>query len=190
MEPPQSSYVNISALKNVSSDGDIDLLNMEFDIVEDIPAELEDFIFLSRLGLFQDARELFVQYLEPHIGFFPVLAEFADMLLEDGRYAELCQLLTDSYSENKFSEEERQLLGLMKALSEAYIEQNTNEEKEQSGDTKPKLKVALDRAQNWHRGWWNITQEFSGVEVGSFLIYLRLNTHMGRYKLWKSIFPS
>ncbi|KAH7169513.1 hypothetical protein DER46DRAFT_462481, partial [Fusarium sp. MPI-SDFR-AT-0072] len=64
------------------------------DIVEDIPAELEDFIFLSRLGILEEAKGLFEQNLRPYISFFPVLAEYADMLLEEGLYADLSQLLT------------------------------------------------------------------------------------------------
>ncbi|RYP05470.1 hypothetical protein DL765_009834 [Monosporascus sp. GIB2] len=178
METPYSPNVDIDVSENVNSDGDIGLLDMEFDIEEDIQAELEDFIFLSRLGLFREARELFKQNLEPHLGFFPVLAEFADMLLEEGAYAELSQLLMNP-TKTGFSESECQLLALMKALSEAYIEQKLSETKEQQDDAKPKLGVALDLAQNWHNGRRKATHSFSEVEVfdeatkaESLLLYL------------------
>ncbi|KAN0067441.1 hypothetical protein V8E54_014531 [Elaphomyces granulatus] len=52
---------------NVNRDEDIELLNVEFDVVEDIPAE------------------------KPHEGFLPVVAELADMLLDQGCYIELSQ---------------------------------------------------------------------------------------------------
>lgn len=79
----------------VEPDADIKLLNMKFDIVEDIPAELESFIFLVRLGRFEEAYQLFDQLLVQHMGSFPVLGEYADMLLEEGRYADLRQLLAN-----------------------------------------------------------------------------------------------
>jgi hypothetical protein len=149
---------------SVNCDEDIELLNTEFDIVEDIPAELEDFIFLARLGCFEEAREMFQQILRPHEGFFPVVAEFADMLLEEGRYVELSQLLTNPSYKTKFSEDEYQLLTLMKALSEAHVEQESNK----ADGVKSKLEVALDLAQNWHDGLRSIVHSFGGVEVGRF----------------------
>ncbi|GKZ52121.1 hypothetical protein AbraIFM66951_000805 [Aspergillus brasiliensis] len=41
-------------------------MNVELDIFEDIPEELEDFIFLSRLGLFKEAHEAFKQNLQQY----------------------------------------------------------------------------------------------------------------------------
>lgn len=188
---------NISV--NVNCNEDIELLNTKFDIVEDIPAELEDFIFLARLGCFEEARELFEEILRPHEGFFPVVAEFADMLLEEGCYDELSQLLTNPSYKTKFSEDECQLLALMRALSEAYIEQRSNK----ADDVKPKLEVALDLAQNWHDGLRSTTHSFGGdpVEVGRFstvvitiitssYAFHVLSTDVARYKFLKSIFQS
>jgi tetratricopeptide (TPR) repeat protein len=182
METPQIPIIDIGTLGNASSDGDIELLDMEFDIVEDIPAELEDFIFLARLGLFEEAHELFEQVLKPHDRYFPVLAEFADMLLEEGRYAELSRLLTNPSAKAEFSEDECQLLDLMKALSEAHIEQLPNQAKEQLDDAKPKLKFALNLAQNWHKGWLKASHSFSGLEVRSVITLFWLHTHMARCK--------
>jgi hypothetical protein len=167
----QSSNEDIGTVTNVNSEGNIPLLEMDFDIVEDIPAELEDFIFLSRLGLIKEAHELFEQNLKPYLGFFPVLAEFADMLLEEGVYAELSQLLMNPSTPTGFSEDEYQLLALMRALSEAYIEGRSNEAKGQLEGTKSKLEVALDLAQKWHDGWLKATHSFSEVEVGGFFIF-------------------
>ncbi len=157
----------------------IRFLDMKFDMVEDIPAELEDFIFLSRFGLFQEAHELFDQNLRPYVGFFPVLAEYADMLLEERCYAELSQLLANPPPKTKFSEDECQLLILMKALSDAYIEPKSNQAKEQPDNAKPKLDVALDLARNWHNGRrQNAPHSPNGLEVRRpQRIFLVTNSH-------------
>jgi hypothetical protein len=167
MEMRQSSSKDIGVGTNINS-GNIPLLEMDLDIVEDIPAELEDFIFLSRLGLFEDAHELFEQNLKPYLGFFPVLAEYADMLLEEGFYVELSKLLMNV---STFSGDEYQLLVLMRALSEAYIEGTSNKAKEQIDGTKPKLEVALELAQKWHDGCLKDTHSFSEVEVRGYLMF-------------------
>jgi len=154
-----------------SSDRSVNLLKMELDIVEDVPAELEEFILLVRLRRFKEARELYKQNLKPHEGFFPVLAEFADMLLEECCYTELSQLLSDLPSKAMFSKDECLLLALMKALSIAYIEQKQNGMKEKPG-RKQNLEVALNLAQGWHNEWQQKTMYSLGkVEVRRLVIF-------------------
>jgi hypothetical protein len=96
---------NTEGLASVNNKEEIPILDMKLDIIEDIPAELEDFIFLLRLSIFKEAKGLFKQNLKPYISFFPILAEYTDMLQEEGLYNDLTQLLTslDSthYSESK-----------------------------------------------------------------------------------------
>jgi hypothetical protein len=164
---------------SVSKDGDIELLNRDFDVVEDIPTALEDFIFLSRLGVLEEAHQLFEDKLKPYWKLFPVLVEFADMLLEEHRYQELYNLLQDLSIETDFSGNERQLLTLMKALSEVYIELETNKAKEHLESKRPKLKDALHLAQDWHRGRVKEPCSFSGLEARSFLLYFPLTYSYG-----------
>lgn len=150
--------------------GDLKLLDEEFDIVEDIPAELEDFVFMSRLGLYQEARNLYEQNLQSHLEFFPVLAEYADMLLEEGAYSELSERLNSSLTNAVISGEECQLLSLMEALSEAHKEQMPNPPSERLEDAKPKLEAALSLAQKWHNERQKSSNDFGEAEVGLVFI--------------------
>ena len=49
---------------------------------EDVAAELEDFVFLARLGVIDEALDLVDNILWRHIHIFPVMAEVAGYLLE------------------------------------------------------------------------------------------------------------
>jgi hypothetical protein len=68
-------------------------MKVELKIVEDFPEELEDFIFLSRLGSFDEAHDLFNKNLTPYQCLFPVFIEYADMLLERRSFKELSETL-------------------------------------------------------------------------------------------------
>jgi hypothetical protein len=60
------------------------------------PAETEEFVRLSRYGLITKARHVFDRSLREHLNLFPVLAEYADFLLEQddvGASEECSQLL-------------------------------------------------------------------------------------------------
>ena len=56
--------------------------DMEMELEEDVPAELEDFIFLARLGVKDEALRLAQNVLWRHIYQFPVFAEIAGFLIE------------------------------------------------------------------------------------------------------------
>lgn len=56
--------------------------DVELDLEEDIAAELEDFIFLARLGVVDDASALVRNVLWPHAHQFPVFAEISSFLAE------------------------------------------------------------------------------------------------------------
>lgn len=140
---------------------------MEFDIIEDIPEELEDFIFLSRLGLYEEAQGLFEQNLERHLDFFPIVAEYSDMLLEKGSYELLSSFLTKLPANTIFSEDQNQLLKLIKALSDAHIEQKPK----LSGMKRPLdgadgyMKAALKLAQDWHDNLRKSPNDFNDLDV-------------------------
>jgi len=56
--------------------------DIELDLEEDIPAELEEFVLLARLGVKDEALRLAQDVLWRHIHQFPVFAEIAGFLIE------------------------------------------------------------------------------------------------------------
>ncbi|PCG88157.1 Hypothetical protein PENO1_111810 [Penicillium occitanis (nom. inval.)] len=72
-----------------------DPIVFDMEILEDIPAELQAFVRLSRLDLFQEASDWFEKCLSRHRHMFPVFTEYADMLLQQGSYSELVKVLDD-----------------------------------------------------------------------------------------------
>ena len=143
-------------LSRISGDrvGD-NVITMEFDIEEDIPAELEEFVLHSRLGLFQTGLQIFNQTLERHSNLFPIVAEFADFLLEQQHYQRLSDFLSPLLANGRFQEDEEQLLLLLKALSDLHI----------SGS----LSKALSDARHWHTNMQNTKppDRFTEAEVRS-----------------------
>lgn len=60
------------------------LLELEYEIEEDVEAELQEFVRLSHTCQFREAHELFDQCLSSHVDWYPVAAEYADCLLREG----------------------------------------------------------------------------------------------------------
>jgi hypothetical protein len=96
------------------------ITTFEVDVQEDIPAELEAFIRLNRLGRFGEAKAFFEDALRPYVNLFPVFVEYADLLLEQGDFRGLSEFL-DSIPNELFSAEETELISLLKALSDIYL---------------------------------------------------------------------
>ena len=76
-----------------SSNDDV-LLEFEFEIEEDVEAELQEFVRLSHIGQFADAHELFDDCLSGHVDWYPVTAEYADCLLRQGEFEKLAAFST------------------------------------------------------------------------------------------------
>jgi len=95
----------------------------ELDIEEDIPAEVESFVRLVRLGRFTEAFESFELILKENPGAFPVVIEYADALLEQGNYRRLTAYLEEvvESSQSSFREDELVLLRLMKSYAEIHF---------------------------------------------------------------------
>jgi hypothetical protein len=92
-------------------------MQLEYAIEEDIPAELEDFVRLARLGQFMDAEELFQETLKDHVHLFPVAAEYADCLMEQGSYGKLSKIVDHCITRNymaAWTEDERDLFHLLR----------------------------------------------------------------------------
>jgi hypothetical protein len=183
---------------SVNDEGDVPILDMMLDIVEDIPAELEDFIFLSRLAIFEEAKGLFEQNLRPYISFFPVLAEYTDMLLDEGLYADLTQLLT-SVDLTRYSEGERNLLDLINALSKAYSEESLINSQGEQVDQRPMMEAALNQAKHWHDSLWNSPLDVSGLKVRllsllSFRVFTMPRStplkYISQLEFWQTLAPT
>lgn len=91
---------------------------MNMDVVEDVPAELEHFIRLARLGLVTGARGYFNEVLKRHLKWFPVFAEFVDFLADRVQHREelpdLCDIADEAH--RTFSNEELELLDVYQCL--------------------------------------------------------------------------
>ena len=78
-----------SVVPDQSESSDDILLELEYEIEEDVEAELQEFVRLSHTGQFADAHELFDDCLSSHVNWFPVTAEYADCLLRQGEFEKL-----------------------------------------------------------------------------------------------------
>jgi hypothetical protein len=134
-------------------------MQLEFAIEEDIPAELEDFVRLSRLGMFKDAEELFDQTLRDHANLFPVAAEYADFLLEQGTYGKLGEFVVQT-ERSTWAEDETDLFVLLDAFSETRIYGRLNQ--------------ALIFARRWHKKHSKSPEEFTEAEIQSLEVCLQI----------------
>ncbi|KAF2156815.1 hypothetical protein K461DRAFT_4711 [Myriangium duriaei CBS 260.36] len=65
------------------------IAQLDVPIIEDVPAELEEFVRLTKHRVPGEAMLFFNDVLVRHMRHFPVIAELADFLLEDGCYSKL-----------------------------------------------------------------------------------------------------
>jgi hypothetical protein len=97
-------------------------LPLELELEEDIEGEVHHFVKLSRFGDYAEAQRFFDQTLRKHDHLFPVRAEYADMLLEQGRYRQASEIL-DKYTMSMselLDDDEMQLLNIMKSLADMH----------------------------------------------------------------------
>ena len=66
-------------------------LQLEYEIEEDVEAELEEFVRLNHSGQIKDAHKHYDDCLIWHEDWFPVAAEYADSLLREGNFAKLAK---------------------------------------------------------------------------------------------------
>lgn len=95
---------------------------LELELEEDIEGEIHHFVKLSRLGDYAEAQRFFDQTLRKHDHLFPVLAEYADMLLEQGRCRQASEIL-EKYIKSMsgiLDGDEMQLLKIMKSLADMH----------------------------------------------------------------------
>ncbi|KAI9739959.1 MAG: hypothetical protein M1818_005015 [Claussenomyces sp. TS43310] len=68
-------------------------ISLELDIEEDLEGQLEEFSRLKRLGHFKAAEQYFQSNLRDYVDLPPVAVEYAEMLLRQGAYKHLKELL-------------------------------------------------------------------------------------------------
>lgn len=67
----------------------------EDEVVQDVAGDLEVFIQLAKVGHYDRALPFFDEYLRPHIMLFPVAAEYAEALLEQGAFGQVERFLAE-----------------------------------------------------------------------------------------------
>jgi len=119
--PPTMSVENSSQRLGEEHEPESSIIVLvEGDIEEDVPAELELFVRHCRLGLYKVAQEIYEDALEAHRTWFPVTAEYAQMLLDQGDFRKLELFIDDALQVEQFSEEELRLLRLLSALAKIH----------------------------------------------------------------------
>jgi hypothetical protein len=88
----------------------------------DISQDLERLSRLNRLGHYNEAEKLFKARLASHLDFFPVVAEYADLLLEQGCFGTLERFVLGRLDDSlvQYSMDEMRLLKLLKSLAMIY----------------------------------------------------------------------
>ncbi|KAE8342804.1 hypothetical protein BDV24DRAFT_38632 [Aspergillus arachidicola] len=97
-------------------------LPLELELEEDIEKEIHHFVQLSRMGHYSEAQKFFDNTLGKHDYLFPIAAEYADMLLEQGSYRRAAEFLQEHMrAKAKILDlDEMQLLRIMKSLADIY----------------------------------------------------------------------
>lgn len=92
--------------------------SVTMEVEEDIEQEIENFVRFKRRGEYSQAQEIFQQTLCRHLSLFPVIAEYADLLLEEGKFQILSEFLDIQiqYMESILEAEEVELLRIMRSL--------------------------------------------------------------------------
>ncbi|PYI19033.1 hypothetical protein BO99DRAFT_473887 [Aspergillus violaceofuscus CBS 115571] len=98
-------------------------IHLELPLEENLEKEIEHFARLSRLGEYGEAQSYFDCTLRQHVDFFPVIAEYADMLVQQGAFKALYQFIDSrlkTFAE-RVEDEEGRLLRLLKDLARMYV---------------------------------------------------------------------
>ena len=103
-----------------SPDGDA-RLTVDFDIEEDVEAELAEFARLSYTGDFGDAAVIFGECLSDHTSLFPVAAEYGDFLLRQEKFEYLVSFTTERVTAEFFKPKENAIFELMNVIARLHL---------------------------------------------------------------------
>ncbi|KAB8207306.1 hypothetical protein BDV34DRAFT_192051 [Aspergillus parasiticus] len=149
---------------------------LELELEEDIDKEINHFVQLSRMGHYAEAQRFFDNTIGKHDYMFPIVAEYADMLLEQGSYRRAVELLNEHIrAKAEFLDpDEMQLLKIMKALAEIYL--------------KGALRPALLEAK---RAWSHLDlegkqrlEDLNEVQIHIFEMYVNITVFGFRTSQW------
>ena len=87
-------------------------LELEYELEEDVEAELDDFVRLNHTGQFTDAHELYDDCLSKYVDWHPVAAEYADCLLRECAFEQL-EAFSQRAADGSQDDCERELFNLM-----------------------------------------------------------------------------
>ncbi|CEJ61274.1 hypothetical protein PMG11_09811 [Penicillium brasilianum] len=153
-------------------------LSVTMEVEEDIEQEIESFVRFKRRREYEKAEEIFKEMLSAHLSLFPVIAEYADLLLVQEKYRILSEFLDIQiqYMEPVLEEEEVELLQIMRSLVHIHT----------CGSLRPAL-IQADRT------WTFLYQRSvkltvgalpSDVEIHVFEIYIRIMVFAAMNSNW------
>ncbi|GIJ90931.1 hypothetical protein Asppvi_009896 [Aspergillus pseudoviridinutans] len=147
-------------------------LHLDLDAALDISKDLERLAQLNRRGHFSQAIALFHERLASHVDFFPVVAEYADLLLEQGSFGQLRRFISSRLLDPlvRFADEEVLLLKLLKSVAEIYT----------NGALIPALEMTLEALKHLERRCRELRMWFrppTGVQIQLIETCLRVITY-------------
>ena len=104
---------------------------------EDVAQAFKQFIELSHLKQYHDARQIYYECFEPHPVWFPALAEYGEMLLREGLYQ---RLLHEVSGANLTDAKEKATIDLMRHFALFVVAMSSLGEKPVWANTDAQLK--------------------------------------------------
>ena len=92
----------------------------EHELVQDVAGDLEVFIQLAKTGHYDRAMPFFNVFLEHHSSLFPVTAEYADALLEQGAFGQADDYLSAILEAGSSSAMETTVMQLLSAIAKLH----------------------------------------------------------------------
>lgn len=98
LSPPETgmSTRSVPQMSDISNDDVRFQLEFDIELEEAVSDSLETFVYLSRIGRYNEAEALFHESLELHLDSFIVVAEYVDFLMGQQLFGHLTEFLTES----------------------------------------------------------------------------------------------
>ena len=137
--------------------GDLDRnfdFKLDFEIEEDVEAELDEFVLLSHMNRFHDAHQLYNECLAAHQHRFPILTEYGDCLLREGSYK---QLLREVSPAKVTDPKEKAVILLMNLIAEHAIGMSSYDYYNKSPEKHSDVEYAIASYEKYSRDLNNMT---------------------------------
>ncbi|KAF7621555.1 hypothetical protein AFLA_011852 [Aspergillus flavus NRRL3357] len=160
-----------------SSNKDI-TVHIDIHAALDVAPHLEQLSRLNRLGRFKEGITLFNERLARHLDFFPVVAEYADLLLEQANFRSLGELISQVLGSHAkdFEKDQVLLLKLLGSLAGMH--------------SKGALLPALDTAKEVIKfledqdGEDSSDERLTGIQIQLMQTYLSIIVHASQHSLF------